>query len=139
MDIVRLGPGDEDLVAEAEYLFDDPIDASSTKAFLRDQNHHLLMAYVDGSPAGFISAVETYHPDKKGPEVFLYELGVDEQYRRQGIASALIDALVDLSRDRKCRGIWVLTELDNEPAIRTYEKADAEADDNLLMFTIDLS
>ena len=45
-------------------------------------------------PVGMISGVETTHPDK-GTEMFLYELGVDEDARRRGVATALVNALAD--------------------------------------------
>ena len=47
MRIERLGPDDVDRVAAAEALFDDAIDAGTTRAFLADDGHHLLIA-VDG-------------------------------------------------------------------------------------------
>jgi ribosomal protein S18 acetylase RimI-like enzyme len=61
------------------------------------------------------------HPDK-GAEMFLYELGVDEPHRRQGVATALVEALKDLAREKRCSGMWVLCDEDNEAAITTYRR-----------------
>ncbi len=47
--------------------------------FLAQPGHHLGIAYVDGSPAGFISGVELTHADK-GTEMFLNELAVDVSF-----------------------------------------------------------
>jgi ribosomal protein S18 acetylase RimI-like enzyme len=114
-------------VMAAGHLFDDVPREDATRAFLADDRHHLLIAYVDGEPAGFVSGVETIHPDK-GVEMFLYELGVDEAYRRRGIASALIGRLIELAGERGCTGVWTGTEKDNTAALATYRRADAELD-----------
>jgi len=125
MEIRRLGPGDEDAVAAAAFLFDGPADDAATRRFLREPGHHLLVAYEgDGRPAGFISGVEMVHPDK-GAEMFLYELGVDTAARRRGVGRALVDALAALARERGCYGMWTGTEDDNVPALRTYLAAGA--------------
>jgi ribosomal protein S18 acetylase RimI-like enzyme len=112
--IERLGPGDEEKVAAAEGLFDGPVKP--------DPGHHLLIAYSDGEPAGFVSSVEMTHPDK-GTEMFLYELGVGEAHRRKGVATALVEALKDLARERGNYGMWVLCDEDNEAAVKTYRRA----------------
>jgi len=65
----RLGSGDEDEVSRFADAFDDPIDVDATRTFLADDRHHLVVAYVAGRPAGFVSAVEVYHPDKPAAEL----------------------------------------------------------------------
>ncbi|KOX22587.1 GNAT family acetyltransferase [Saccharothrix sp. NRRL B-16348] len=125
MDIRRITSFDA--VMAAGHLFDDVPRKDATRAFLADDRHHLLVAYVDGEPAGFVSGVETIHPDK-GVEMFLYELGVDDAYQRRGIASALIERLIRLAVERECTGVWTGTEKDNAAALATYRRAGAELD-----------
>jgi ribosomal protein S18 acetylase RimI-like enzyme len=121
MNIDRLGPGDNEKLAAAEDLFDGPMQPGEVERFLNDPNHHVLIAYVDAEPAGFVSGVEMTHPDK-GTEMFLYELSVGEIYRRQGVGSALVDALKELAREKGCYGMWVLCDDDNIAAVKTYRK-----------------
>ena len=121
MKIERLGPGDAEKMASIEDMLDGLIKPDAVERFLNDPHHHLLIAYTDGEPAGFVSGVEMIHPDK-GTEMFLYELGVGEPYRRQGIATALVEALKALARERGCYGMWVLCDEDNEAAVKTYGK-----------------
>jgi ribosomal protein S18 acetylase RimI-like enzyme len=116
-------------VHAAAALFDGPPRADATERFLREPGHHLLIAYVDGAPAGMVTGVETTHPDK-GTEMFLYELGVDEGHRNRGIGRALAAALAALARDRGCYGMWVLTDDDNPAAIAAYQAAGAVLEDN---------
>jgi GNAT superfamily N-acetyltransferase len=95
-------PGDEDEVARFEDAFDYAVLSEETTRFLDDQRHHLLLGYFDDQPAGFVSAVEVFHPDKRS-ELFLNEVAVVEQARRRGVARALIDELKRLGRDRGAR------------------------------------
>lgn len=125
MRIVRTRPGDEQLVLEAAVLFDSSPDRGWTSKFLADPGHHLLLAYVDEAVAGFVSGVETTHPDK-GTEMFLYELAVNEPFRRQGIGTALVAALTDIAIESGCYGMWVGTEHDNVAALATYRSAGAD-------------
>ena len=102
--------------------FDNPLDAASTERLLAEEGHHLLLAYLDDEPAGFVSAVEVFHPDKP-MELFLNELSVVERARRHGVAMALLDALKQLAVDRGASLIWVLTDEANEAAMATYRRA----------------
>ncbi len=119
IEIRRMTAGDEDLVVAGGHLFDGPADPAATERFLTEPGHHLLFALSGGQPVGFVSGVELTHPDK-GTEMFLYELAVDEEHRRQGIGAALVEALRDLARSLGCYGMWVLTDHDNAAALATY-------------------
>jgi [ribosomal protein S18]-alanine N-acetyltransferase len=123
LEIRRLGRGEEADVQAAEKLFDDAVDLDGTRRFLADDENVLLIAYVDGDPAGFVTGTELSHPDKPQPELFLNELGVDEAYRGRGIGRRLVAELWGLAEARGCRGMWVLTDDDNEAANKVYTAA----------------
>jgi ribosomal protein S18 acetylase RimI-like enzyme len=122
--IARLGPDDAERVVADSPLFDGPATLEWATLFLARQGHHLLVASIDGVDVGFVSGVETTHPDK-GTEMFLYELSVDEAYHRRGIGRALVAALRDLARERGCHGMWVGTDDSNVAALATYRSAGA--------------
>lgn len=115
-------PADADAVAVASHLFDHDVRPEWAQRFLAQPGHHLCIAYENGAAAGFVSGIEMTHPDK-GTEMFLYELGVDDDFRKRGIGKALVTILADLARARGCYGIWVLTDSDNPAALRTYQSA----------------
>jgi ribosomal protein S18 acetylase RimI-like enzyme/SAM-dependent methyltransferase len=129
-----MAPGDEHRVLEAAHLFDHPLQESAVRAFLADDRHHLLVAYVEGRPAGFVSAVELLHPDKPRPEAFLYELGVETEFRRLGVATALVSELIRVCRERGCGEMFVLTDEANDAAMATYRKADGAQEPDQVMF-----
>jgi ribosomal-protein-alanine N-acetyltransferase len=111
-------------VMAASSLFDGPAREDWAARFLGAPNHHLLVAYVDGVPAGMVTGAEVTMPDK-GTEMFLYELGVAEPYRRRGVGRALVDALVEVAVAARCYGMWVLTDDDNDAALATYRSGGA--------------
>jgi ribosomal protein S18 acetylase RimI-like enzyme len=133
MRIHRLRPHDLEAVVAAGPLFDDPVDPETTRDFLADERHHLLIAYEDERPVGFVSGVELLHPDKRGPEMFLYELGVHEDLRGRGIGRALVEALAHLAWERDCYGAFVLTDEANTAAMATYRSAGGRREPNPVM------
>jgi ribosomal protein S18 acetylase RimI-like enzyme len=136
VDIRRIS--EPEAVMAAGHLFDAAPKEEATRRFLAESTHHLLIAYAGETPAGMVTGVETTHPDK-GTEMFLYELGVDPAFRRQGIGTALVVALADLARSRGCYGTWTGTEHDNTAALATYARAHAvqEPGTTVLTWTFD--
>jgi ribosomal protein S18 acetylase RimI-like enzyme len=133
LEIRRLSPDDEAEVVAAGALFDDRPAEAWTRAFLEEPGHHLLLASRSGEPVGFVTGVEMLHPDK-GREMFVYELSVAPEWRRRGIARALLGALADIARDRDCYDMWVLTDDENPAALAAYASAGAERVSTHVMF-----
>ena len=121
-------------VAAATDLFDEPPQEAATARFLSSADHHLLLAYEGDRAVGMISGVETTHPDK-GTEMFVYELGVDEDARRRGVATALVHALATLAKERGCYGMWVGVDTDNVAALATYRRAGAHEEAPAVVFS----
>ncbi|MFE0100280.1 GNAT family N-acetyltransferase [Streptomyces sp. NPDC059009] len=120
-------------------LFDGPTRPEWAERFLAAPGHHLFLAYREESdiPVGFVSGVETIHPDK-GTEMFLYELGVAETHRRHGVGRALVEALAALARELGCYGMWVGVDTGNEAALATYRSAGAKDEGRFAMLNWDL-
>lgn len=137
--VARARRGDDGEVARFEEAFDNAVCSEETSRFLNDERHHLLLGYVDDQPAGFVSAVEVFHPDK-GSELFLNEIGVIDGVRRRGVARALIDELKLVGRERGCVGMWVLTDEDNTAAMALYRSTGGRwGGDPQAMFEFDLA
>lgn len=137
MEIRTLGPEDVGAVVAASDLFDGPATERIAQRFLDSEGHHLLVAYEGDEPVGFVSGVEMTHPDK-GTEMFLYELGVSEAFRRRRIGTALVMTLRQTAIDHGCYGMWVLTDIDNVAALATYDDARATERSSQVMVSWDL-
>ncbi|GAA4997734.1 GNAT family N-acetyltransferase [Streptomyces siamensis] len=125
-------------VTAVEYLFDHPLRPERARRFLGTQGHHLFLAYEDGGPVGFVSGVETVHPDK-GTEMFLYEPAVAGPFRRRGTGSALVRALAAPARERGCYGMWVGVDTGNDVALATYRSAGGKDDGSCTVVTWDFA
>jgi ribosomal protein S18 acetylase RimI-like enzyme len=131
-----LGPENAGLLAASD-LFDGPVDPGQLRAFLAREGHALVFAQVGGRVAGFASGAELLHPDKP-PEFYINEVGVANDLRRQGIATALVGRLIARARDRGCGAVWLATETDNDAARALYRRMGAEESEPVVLYGWDL-
>lgn len=80
----------------------------------------VLLAELDGVPAGFALYFHTYSTFLGRPGLYLEDLWVEPACRRRGVAHALLSALARLALERGCgRFEWSVLDW-NAPAIRFY-------------------
>ncbi len=132
MEIRRLRPGDEAVVRELA-------EREPQTRVLADERTIFLAAFEAGEAVGFVLAHELLRRHGDPAQLFVYELGVDENWRRQGIGTALWRALGQLARERGLTGGFLLTNESNEPAMRLYESLGATRPENDdVLWTFDL-
>jgi len=126
MRIRRILPGDELAVLRAGYLFDHGTpDLAAVRAYVADTRNVLMFAF-DGSEAlGFLRGTELLQLSSRRKQMFIYEIGVDEDFRRHGIGRALVMALLKDCRDRGFEEAFVFTDPSNEAAVALYRSAGA--------------
>ena len=111
-----LGPADAALLAGADpELFDRPVDARWSAAFLGDPRHHIVVAVIEGRVVGSATAVHHMHPDR-APTLHILEVAVAHAHQRRGVAKAMIDVLLAHGRSLGCTTARVGTESDNTAA-----------------------
>lgn len=92
---------------------------------LSDKNFIALAAMDKEQPEKVIGGLAAYVLPKfeqERSEVYIYDLAVDEARRRQGIATALIEALKPHARARGAWVIFVQADHGDAPAIALYTK-----------------
>ncbi len=82
----------------------------------------ILAAYDGAQIVGGISAYELRKIEQQRSEVYLYDLGVVETHRRQGVATALIEELRSIARTLGASTIFVQADEDDDAAIALYSK-----------------
>jgi ribosomal protein S18 acetylase RimI-like enzyme len=106
--IRRLGPGDEDVIrALAE---DEP-----QTALLADERTTFVAAFDGDTPIGFAFGYVLPRRHGKPTIFFVYEIEVDERYRRQRIGRRLMEELLFGHEEA-----FVLTDAGNDAAMALY-------------------
>ncbi len=119
--IELIGPENIDLLDDiATEVFDAPLTDSWLVDHIADPSNILLVALKVDIVVGQLKAVLHRHPEKP-PGLFIEELGVGSHHRRQGIATALMQAATALAKQHGCAELWLATEPENDPANALYK------------------
>jgi aminoglycoside 6'-N-acetyltransferase I len=138
--IRKLVAGDEAVLANvASGVFDEPVRPDLTARFLATPNYRIFVALDGDLVVGMCTGFTHFHPDKD-EEFFVNELGVDDDYRRQGIGRRLLEAMLAEARAMGCPDAWLGTEHDNAEALALYRKImrGADTEESMSIFTYDL-
>lgn len=96
----------------------------------------VLIARVDGVPAGFALYFGTFSTFLARPGIYLEDLYVRADLRRRGVGRALLHRLARIAVERGCGRLeWAALDW-NEPAIRFYENIGAVKHDGWTTFRL---
>ena len=133
MEIRVLGPDDSGLLRQLNamfgHAFDDwesyaasPPTDSYLAELLRNPDFVALIALHQEKVVGGIAGYLLPKFEQARKELYLYDLAVDAAYRRQGIASRLIERLQALAAERGAWVIFVQADRGDEAAIALYSR-----------------
>jgi aminoglycoside 3-N-acetyltransferase I len=97
-------------------------DAEYTRRLLADEGFFALAALDGGRVVGALTAYELRKFEQARSEIYIYDLAVDESWRRRGIATALIEAVRNIAAER---GAWVVViqaDKGDDAPIALYDK-----------------
>lgn len=131
--IRRISPGDFSLMEGLLTVFGEAFDDPETYNTQRPDKEYLqnllsqdtfiaLIAEKDGEVVGGLAAYELKKFEQARSEIYIYDLAVQQEHRRQGIATALIHELGVIARERGAYVIYVQADLGDDPAINLYTK-----------------
>ena len=121
IDIRRLGPGDEDVLATIAQEADDfdlagasqpeaPLAAPDAAAYLSDPAIVHWVAEDAGVVVGELLCHVLRLPSGSGRELLLYAVGVRAARRRRGIGTALLREMLAWARGERIEVVWVLAD-----------------------------
>lgn len=133
IDIRLLGAGDQALVERARGIFDHAPLPDQSRAFLESHRDMIWFALAGGGPVGFASASILLHPDKL-PHVFVNELGVAEPFRRRGIATSLMHAVLEHAETEGLGPVWLAAKADDAQALAFYRGLSGMSEQQAVIF-----
>jgi aminoglycoside 3-N-acetyltransferase I len=150
IEIRQLGGGDVPVMHAMLTAFGDAFDDHESYSGNRPRDEYLrrllssdsfiaLAALKGEAVVGGIAAYELRKFEQERSEIYIYDLAVALEHRRQGIATALIERLRELAADRGAYVIFVQadTGIEDEAAIALYSRLGARED--VLHFDIAVS
>lgn len=127
---------------EAEDHHDDPMAAQNAPEGMRQSLGHfdwlnsdcvwLLIAFYRDRPVGLAILTRIPKLDSRLGFLYLDELHVIGEYRRQGIGRQLLTHCIKLTEELGLAGIRLLARIDNEPAGRLYESVGFRGNETMI-------
>ncbi len=87
-----------------------------------------LVAECRGEIAGGLAAYELIKFEQERSEMYIYDLAVVERFRRQGVATQLIQTLKPIAAGQGAAVMFVQADHGDDPAIALYTKLGARED-----------
>lgn len=131
--IRQLDTHDVDLVYELLAVFADVFDEPDTYWSHRPGKDYLerqldsgdclfVVALLGTQVVGGLTAYELKKFEQERSELFIYDLAVHEEHRRRGLATALIEEVKSIGRDRGAHLVFVQSESDDVPSSTAYSQ-----------------
>jgi len=98
--------------------------ADMIDGFIGGEIGYSFVAEVSGRVVGFALAAVTYVPDQITEACTIQVVGVDPDYRRHGVASRLIEALIDKCRSKRLKLIRVMVDQHDSQLQGLFESLD---------------
>ena len=87
---------------------------------LNSETFIAIAALAEANAIGGLAGYVLPKFEQARSELYIYDLAVDEPYRRQGVATAIVEKLKEIAASRGIYAIFVQADLDDEPAIALY-------------------
>jgi len=110
----------------ADGVFATPVLAKFLTSYCADPTQSLFVALRDGQVVGQLKSALHRHPDKPA-NLFIEELAIAPDQRRQGIASRLVAAASAHGDTQGCAELWLATEPGNTAANALYRQVGMNA------------
>jgi GNAT superfamily N-acetyltransferase len=109
---------------EPDFAADPAKQRRGLEAVLRSGEAAAFVAATDsGIAVGMVTVQLVISTAEGGPSGLLEDLFVEEQYRRRGVAAALVGAVEAWCSERGATRVQLLADRDNDRALRFYDAA----------------
>lgn len=110
------------------------------REFVEKADNVFLVAYVGDKVAGVSLASKNYAPYKNNESwLFIDEVDVSPEFRKQGIATMMMEKLFEIAREMGLDEAWVGTEPNNDPANHLYKSLKPSEIEEFIGYTYKLN
>ncbi len=109
------------------YLHRQPSEAYLTRLLASD-TFIAVAAFASGQMVGGLAGYVLPKFEQERSEFYIYDLAVAEPFRRQGIATDLINTIRRIAQQRGIHGIYVQADYGDDPAVALYTKLGTRED-----------
>lgn len=102
------------------------------KNLLSRNDFHAIAAFENEKIIGGLTAYELVKYKRETSEMFLYEIVVDKNFRRGGVATKLIESLNRICAEKNIPEMFVITEEGNQPAKKLYQSTGGKFEETAL-------
>lgn len=127
--IRRAQPGDMDRLTsllkllfaiEADFTFDEKRQQQGLNLLLQSNTCCIMVADIGGEVVGMCTGQLLISTAEGGPALWVEDVVVAEEYRRQGIGSMLLDGLAEWAREQGAFRMQLLADLTNKAGLDFY-------------------
>lgn len=104
----------------------DMIDKNNAKIFLENKENYIFVAILNNKIIGFLYGYELNRLDDKNNMLYIHEITINEEYRNLGYGYKLMIEFKKYCSQNNISKIFLFTDSNNIPAIKLYNKLNAE-------------
>ncbi len=112
--------------------------AASIKTFVSFERSVFVAAFVGGELAGIASGTLQTHPHSAGTWLYIDEVDVAVNFRRQGVAQSMMAFLTEYAKAHGCYELALGTEINNEGAQKLYHSLKPSYTEDCVWFGYEL-
>lgn len=109
--------------------FEDPLHYESAQpddaylsGLLADPKFIAVAALHEGQVIGGLAGYVLQKYEQARSEIYIYDLAVEESFRRRGVATGLIETIRRIAADRGAWVVYVQADIEDTPAVELYSK-----------------
>ena len=133
MEYIALNHTNKHLAQQFSNVRDLSTQFDKVDAFIDDE-HTLTYMALDGEKVVGLVWGYTLQRMDDNPMMFIYSVDVIESYRKQGIATTLVEKFIDFANEKGYRNTFLITDKDNIAANNLYKKTGGERHDDKVLY-----
>lgn len=114
---------------------EDITDDRHLSSLLENPDFMVFVVTIDGKVVGGLTIYILHRYDSLKPIAYIYDLGIDPGFQRQGLGKALMAEVCNFCRENNFEDVYVEAESDDMDAVNFYRKTKFSKEMSAIHFT----